>query len=117
PSLSAQNLSQLNTSLSKVQDERIQAESRWRHASTGNGLGLPQVVSNLLIQKLREQRAGLAAEYQQNLGVYKPDYPDMVRLQGQIKELDSQVAAEIANIRSAIKADYDAAVRQESLLR
>ncbi|QOY62018.1 polysaccharide biosynthesis tyrosine autokinase [Lysobacter sp. H21R4] len=117
PSLSAQNLSQLNASLSKVQDERIQAESRWRHANTGSGLGLPQVVSNLLIQKLREQRAGLAAEYQQNLGVYKPEYPDMVRLQGQIRELDSQVATEVANIRSAIKADYDAAVRQEALMR
>ena len=117
PSLSAQNLSQLNTALAKAQDLRIHAESKWQQASSGNGLGLPQVVANLLVQKLREQRAGIVAEYQQNLGTYKPDYPDMVRLQGQIEELDAQINAEVGNIRDSIRSEYDAALAQETLLR
>lgn len=117
PSLSAQNLSQLNAALATVQDQRIKAEAKWKQASTVNGLGLPEVVQNLLVQKLREQRAVLASEYQEKLGTYKPDYPDMVRLRGQIAELDSQVATEIANIRGAIQANYDSARGQEALLR
>lgn len=117
PSLSAQSLSQINSALGAAQDQRIEAEAMWRQATTGSGLGLPQVVANQLIQTLREQRAVLASEYQEQLGTYKPDYPDMVRLRGQIAELDRQVATEISNIRTAIETEYRAALAQESLLR
>ncbi|RYZ75100.1 MAG: polysaccharide biosynthesis tyrosine autokinase [Lysobacteraceae bacterium] len=116
PSLSAQNLSQLNASLAAAQDARIRSEAAWRQASAGNGLGLPQVVSSALIQKLRESRSLLAAEYQQKLRTFKPDYPDMQRLSGQIAETDRQIAGEIGNIRAAVKSEYDAARQQESLL-
>lgn len=117
PSLSAQNLGELNRALSAAQQERIKTESVWKQASTGNGLGLPQVVGNLLIQRLREQRAALSAEYQQKLATYKPDYPDMQRLGNQIAEADQQIATEIGNIRAAIQADYEAARGQEDLLQ
>lgn len=42
PSLSAQNLSELNNALAKAQGERIKAEAEWRQASSGSGLGLPR---------------------------------------------------------------------------
>jgi capsular exopolysaccharide synthesis family protein len=116
PSLSAQNLSQLNASLAAAQDARIKAEAAWRQATAGSGLGLPQVVASQLIQNLRESRSLLAAEYQQKLRTYKADYPDMQRLSGQIAETDKQIAGEIANIRAAIQSEYDAARQQESLL-
>ncbi|MGN6512106.1 MAG: GumC family protein [Lysobacteraceae bacterium] len=116
PSLSAQNLSDLNASLAAAQDARIKAEAEWRQASVGSGLGIPQAVANPLIQRLREQRTTLAGQYQEKLRTFKPDYPDMQQLKGQIDELDRQIAGEIANIRAAIKAEYDAAKAQESLL-
>ncbi|MGQ4659009.1 polysaccharide biosynthesis tyrosine autokinase [Lysobacter sp. F6437] len=117
PSLSAQSLSQLNNALGAVQDQRIKTEAMWRQATSGSGMGLPQVVENPLIQTLREQRAVLESEYQEKLGTYKPDYPDMVRLRGQIEELDRQVATEVGNIRTAIETQYRSALAQESLLR
>lgn len=116
PSLSAQNLSELNASLARAQDDRIRAEAEWTQASQGDGAGLPQVTSNSLIQRLREERSKVQAEYQEKLRTFKPDYPDMQRLGGQIAEIDRQVAGEVANIRASIKARYDAAVAQESLL-
>ena len=116
PSLSAQNLSDLNASLAQAQDARIKAEAAWGQASGGSGLGLPQVVASALIQKLRESRSLLAAEYQEKLRTYKPDYPDMQRLSGQIVETDRQIAGEIGNIRAAIKSEFDAARQQEDLL-
>ena len=109
PSLSAQNLSDLNASLAQAQDARIKAEAEWAQASAGSGLGMPQVVANPLIQKLRENRTVIAAEYQEKLKTFQPDYPDMQRLQGQMDEIDRQVAAEVDNIRASIKAQYDAA--------
>jgi capsular exopolysaccharide synthesis family protein len=116
PSLSAQNLSELNASLAKAQDERIRAEAEWTQASRGDGAGLPQVVADPLIQRLREQRSRVQAEYQEKLRTFKPDYPDMLRLSGEIAEIDRQIAGEVANIRASIKARYEAAEAQESLL-
>lgn len=116
PSLSAQNLSDLNASLAQAQDARIKAEAEWAQASAGSGLGIPQVVANLLIQKLRENRAVIAAQYREKLKTFRPDYPDMQRLQGQMDEIDRQINAEIANIRASVKAQYDAARAQETLL-
>jgi len=116
PSLSAQNLTDLNASLAQAQDARIKAEANWAQASAGSGLGIPEVVANPLIQKLRENRTVIAAEYQEKLKTFQPDYPDMQRLQGQMDEIDRQVAGEIENIRASIKAQYDAAKAQETLL-
>ena len=117
PSLDAQNLAELNASLAQAQGARIRTEAAWRHASAGNGLGLPQVVNSPLIQKLREQRSMLAGEYQQKLRTFKPDYPDMQRLAGEMAEIDRQVAGEIANIRTAIRGEFEAARDQEGLLQ
>ncbi|MDR7135863.1 capsular exopolysaccharide synthesis family protein [Lysobacter niastensis] len=117
PSLDAQNLGDINSALAAAQSARIKAEAQWRQASTGDGLGLPQVVANTLIQKLREQRATLSADYQQKLGTMKPDYPDMVRLHNQIGEVDRQIATEVGNVRAALQAEYGAAQEQETLLQ
>jgi capsular exopolysaccharide synthesis family protein len=116
PSLSAQSLGEVNSALSVAQKARIQAEAEWRQASAGDGLGLPQVVANPLVQKLREARAAQAAEYQQKLRTFKPDYPDMQRLAGQLAETDRQIAGEVRNIRDALRLEYQAALTQEHLL-
>lgn len=117
PSLSAQNLGELNGLLARAQDERIRAESQWLQATTGDGMGMPQVVDNPLIQSLRQSRALLAAQYQEKLGTYKPDYPEMEQLQRQIAESDQQIATEVRNIRASVNARYQAARNQEVLLR
>jgi capsular exopolysaccharide synthesis family protein len=116
PSLSAQNLGELNASLAQAQNARIRAQAMWDQARIGDGLGLPQVVQSPLIQKLRESRSLLAAQYQEQLRTFKADYPDMQRLAGQIAETDKQIAGEIAHIRTAVQSEYEAARSQEQLL-
>lgn len=116
PSLDAQNLAELNTSLAQAQGARIRAEAVWKQATSGSAMGLPQVVASPLIQKLRETRAVQSAEYQQKLRTFKADYPDMQRLSGQLAETDRQIGLEVRNIRDAIHAEYAAARQQEALL-
>jgi succinoglycan biosynthesis transport protein ExoP len=117
PSLDAQNLAELNAALAQAQSKRIQAEAAWQQASAGDGLGLPQVVASPLIQKLREARSLLAGEYQEKLRTFKPDYPDMQRLAGEMAEIDRQVAGEVAHIRASVRGEFDAARGQEELLQ
>ena len=117
PSLAAQNLGDLNGALATAQQERIKAQAEWNQAASGNGLGLQQTLDNPVIQNLRTERAKISGEYQEQLRTYKPGYPDMQRLAGQIAELDRQIAAEIGNVRASVKAKYDAAQQQENLLK
>lgn len=116
PSLSAQNLGELNAALAVAQASRIRAQASWDQARGGDGLGLPQVVQSPLIQKLRESRSLLAAQYQEQLRTFKADYPDMRRLAGQITETDAQIAAEVGHIRAAVRSEFEAARAQEQLL-
>lgn len=116
PSLPAQNLEELNALLASAQDARIKSEAAWRQARYGSGLALPQVVSNPLIQNLMQTRAQLSAEYQQKLSTFKPDYPEMLRLNRQMSEVGRQINTQIANIRDSIKAQYEAASTQEQML-
>ena len=116
PSLPAQNLAELNGMLAAAQNARIHAEASWREASVGDGLQLPQVVANPLVQNLRQGLAALEAEYSQKLATFMPDYPEMKRLQGRIDEGRRQIIREVAIIRASVKAEYDAAARQEQLI-
>lgn len=116
-SLSEQNLGTLNAALAEASRERIRAESRWRQAQASKGMvALGEIGENSIIKSLQERRAELQGEYQDKLRKFKPGYPEMVQLQGQIDEVERQITAEIASIKSAIQAEYLAAQEQERLL-
>ena len=116
-SLVGQNLVDLNASLAKAQDQRIRAESRWQEASKVSGAALPaDMLADSILRTLQQQRALLQGQYQQKLQTFKPDYPEMLSLKGQIDEADKQIENELKNIRASVKAEYDAALGQEKML-
>ena len=114
-SLAVQNLTQLNSALASAQDQRIRAQARWRQAASG---AMPaDMIGNSNIRPLQSQKAQLQSTYQQKLQTFKPDYPEMQQLKGQIDELDRQIAQEIGGVRASVKAEYDAAAAQEGMLK
>ncbi|KAF1687190.1 exopolysaccharide biosynthesis protein [Pseudoxanthomonas broegbernensis] len=115
-SLVGQNLSDLNASLAQAQAQRIRAQARWTQVQSSGAL--PQdMLSGSIAGALRQQRADVQRTYQEKGRVFKPEYPEMQQLRSQIEEIDRQIAAEIAGVRRSVKAEYDAAVRQEALLQ
>ena len=115
--LSEQDLGSLNTALSTARQDRIRAEARWRQAQASRGsVMLGEVGEASIIKSLQESRGKLMAEYQDKLRLYKPGYPLMVQLKGQMDEMDRQIAVEVGNIKSAIQAEFLAAQEQERLL-
>lgn len=115
--LTQQSLQSLNAAYGKAQEDRIRAEARWGQAQASSGISLAMESGNsAFITTLQESRGKLMAEYQDKLKLYKPAYPIMVQLKGQIDEMDKQIASEAGNIRGAIQAQYLAAVKQESML-
>jgi capsular exopolysaccharide synthesis family protein len=116
-SLTGRNLSELNIALSRAQDDRVRTEAKWRQAEATPGAALPDVLDSKLIQDLQAKRAEAAAQYQDQLRIFKPGYPLLNQLNGQVAELDRQIGVEVANIKSSIAAEYHAAADRERLLR
>lgn len=115
--LTEQSMGAINAALGDARKERARVEARWRQAQAASGTALPaDALGNSSIRGLQEMRSKLMAEYQDKLRLYKPAYPTMLQLKGQMDELDKQIGAEIANIKASIRAEYQAAVNQEALL-
>ena len=115
-SLASQNLTDLNGALAEAQNQRIRAEARWRQAS-GGGAMPSDMLGASGIGGLQAQLGALQTQYQQKLQTFKPDYPEMQQLKGQLDEVQRQIAAEKGAIRASVKAEYDAAARQEGMLK
>ncbi|MFZ7095377.1 GumC family protein [Luteimonas dalianensis] len=113
--LEVQNLGALNASLAAAQNERIAAQAAWSQVSGGGSLPAG-AIANSILNTLNQQRAQLNAQYQQQLQTYKPEYPAMVALQGQIDEVERQIEQERGAVRAAIRAEYDAAQARENML-
>jgi len=116
-SLVSENLTNLNASLAHAQDQRIRAEARWNAARAANGMAMPSdMLANPVLQSLLQQQAQLQSQYQDKLQTFKPDYPIMLALTGQIEGVKKQIANEIANVRASVKAEYDATMAEERML-
>ena len=116
-SLAVQNLSELSGQLSNLQAQRIGAEARWSQAQAATGAALPaNLLKDPVLQKLTDQRSLLRGQYQQKLQILLPNYPEMLQLKAQLDDLNKQIADQLGEIRSSLKAEYDAALNQENLL-
>lgn len=114
-SLDANSLVALSSELTAAESARIAAEQRFREASSGTATRDMLESSNL--QNLRDRRSELAADYRQMLGTFKPEYPDMLRLQSQIDAIDAEIEAARGDILASIRSDYNTAVANEASLR
>ena len=115
-SATTQNFVDFSSALAKVEQDRFKAESQYNQVRL-NPESAPQVLENLAIQTYKEQKAKLNAEYAKGLNIYKPGFPAMQQLQAQIDDLDARIKAEVNTILTSIKGQFEAAKRQEELLR
>jgi len=112
-----QKLEAVNSRLTEVEAERIKAESRFQELKANGADGSDRITDNEVIQSYKERLAELEGEYQNNLQIFKPAYPKMQRLLGQIEELKRKIADESAGVQSSIRSEYQAAVREQAMLQ
>lgn len=117
-SLSAQSLVAYNQALTAATGERIAAEQAYRQ---GGSSASASAQSNPAVQQLRSQLAGLQADYQQKLGTFRPDYPELVALRQRMDSIRSAIASETGKIsgaeRQTLRAAYEAARGREQQLQ
>ena len=104
------------TALSKAEQERIKIEALFNEIKA-NPENVAIVGENKTVQSYKEQRAKLEIEYQQNLRIYKPEFPKMLQIKAQVAEVESQIKREVTTIAAGVQAQYQSAKQQESLIR
>jgi polysaccharide biosynthesis transport protein len=111
-SLTADSLAALNAELARATGDRVRAESR---ASQGGG-AQPEALTNNAITELRARRAQAAAEYQQMLTQFEPEYPAAQALAAQVAALERAITREEARVQSSIQNVYRDSVEREQVL-
>jgi capsular exopolysaccharide synthesis family protein len=116
-SIAESNLASANATLGALVTERIKNEQSWKQVAAANAINMPQLLSNKVIEGLRDQRNALVTEYQEKLETFKPSYPAMVQIDNKIKEIDRQIADQAKAIKDSLKASYEASQSQEEEMK
>lgn len=108
-------LENLDAALVQAEIRRIEAESLYLQMKRAGSVST--VLTNPVITSLKARLVQLEGDYQEMLKTFKPNYPDMRRLQQQINSARGKLNGEMVNIQRSMEADYKAAKRQEDKIR
>ena len=108
-------LENLDSALVQAEIRRIEAESLFLQMKRSGTVS--NVLTNPVVTSLKARLVSLEGDYQEMLKTFKPNYPDMQRLQQQINAANNKLRTEKNNIQRSMEADYKAAKRQEDKIR
>src|ERR1700716_473255 len=123
-----EKLDELNKEMTTAEFDRMQKEAAYRQTqsndpvavsaaivsdTTGGGAG----AASALLDKLREQQAGLKIQIADLSTQFGPSYPKIAQLNNQLKEIDHQLQSETNKAVDHLNGRYQAALQRENMLR
>jgi capsular exopolysaccharide synthesis family protein len=115
--LTNDKLSQLEETLTEVQQKQRETRIKYERIQNGKGDSLPEIVNSEILNTLQEELVALRSEYSELSGKFKPDYPRMQELAKRIQELEQQIEAEKKEIKQGIISRHLALLEQEKSLK
>ena len=117
-SVSSDRLGNLTNQLTQATAERVSKELLLKEAQQGNDeVLLSAIAATPLVESLRKEYMAKQAEYAKLALVYKADYPKMIKLQDEMKQLKSQLSAEVKTVVATLKKDHALALKRENFFR
>ncbi len=120
-------LDELNKELTAAESQRMEKESIYRLADSGDTDSAAAVANGIsgkvtgstsgLLDKLQAAKADLNIQIAQFSTQFGPSYPKLAELNNQVKEIDSQIQSEMKKVSSRLRGDYMAALQRENMLR
>ena len=114
--MTTQRLSDINKQYTDAQAERMKKESLYEFAKGGNLDAVPQNDGNSALAELMKKRGETSADYADALQQYGPNFPKVLRLKAQLKDIDNNIAKEKQKILDVLESDYREARQRETLL-
>jgi len=110
-------LDELNKELTAAEGDRMQKESVYRLASSGEPDLLSSGDPSSPLVKLRSQEEDLHRQLAQASVHFQPTYPKVEELNQQLDAVQADIKAEIKRLATKYEKDYQAALGREKLLR
>ena len=114
--ITSQKLADLNKQLTEAETDRINKEAVYKLVQAGNYDAIAAVRASSVVQDVLRQQNALSAQYTDAVNQYGPNFPKVLRLQAQIKELDQLMTREKVNIGNQVEAEYRGSRQREILL-
>jgi succinoglycan biosynthesis transport protein ExoP len=111
-----QRLNELNVDLAKTESTKISLETEHQLIAGGDYETLPEVVSNQLVQRLKEETTRLASEYASLSNRFNPGYHPLDDLGARLSESQHRLQQEIRQVALSVEANYRASVADEAEL-
>jgi polysaccharide biosynthesis transport protein len=115
--ITTQRLADLDKQLTDAQGETLKKQALYEYAKAGDIDAVPEIRADALLQDLQKKRAELAMQYTESLNQYGPNFPKVLRVQAQMKEVDDQIGRESKGIILQLESDYREAKQREELIR
>lgn len=116
--LEVARLSTLSSQLLDAENERKNLQSQYEAArKETDPLSIPDVQSSKRVEALRERISILIERRDALLTVYTPEWPEVKKLEAQIKPIEAELAKAPSEIVSSMKRRYEAAASKEQSLR
>jgi polysaccharide biosynthesis transport protein len=111
-----QKLGDLSTALTASQGDRIQKESVWKIIQQAGSGNFPDVLGNDLIKELEKNLATLKVQQSRLAASFRPGWPELDQVTGQIAEAKAQLAEERKKSIRNVETEYRTSVQREKLL-
>src|SRR5579863_2416968 len=115
--ITTQKLGDLSRAATEAQTEVAQKEALYRMAISGNVDALPTALGNAVVQDLLRRKSQLDEDYTQAVNQYGPNYPKVLRLAAQQKEIDDDLANARKTMVESIEEEYNTARNHVALLQ
>src|SRR5277367_2354911 len=123
-----EKLDELNKEMTAAESDRMQKEAVYRQTQTSDPDAIAAAIisesvggetgsGSILLDKLREQEAGLKIQVAELSTQFGPSYPKVAQLNNQLKEINRQLQSETNKAVDHLKGLYLSALQRENMLR
>ena len=115
--ITTEKLGDLNKAVTESQTQLAEKEALYRMAISGNVDALPAAQGNPVMQELLRHRAELNEQYLVALDQYGPNYPKVLRLAAQQKEVAENLDRARKTLIETVEQDYNTSRNRVELLQ
>jgi len=114
--ITTQRFADLNKELTDAESDSLKRQALYEFAKAGDLDAVPQLRDNAILQEMQRKQADLSIQYTDSVSQYGPNFPKVLRLQAQMKQLDDQMMRERKGIIAQLESEYREAKQHEDLL-
>jgi succinoglycan biosynthesis transport protein ExoP len=115
--MTTQKLGDLSKAVTDAQTALAEKEALYRMAVGGNVDALPSAQSNPVLQELLKHRADLDEQYLVAVDQYGPNYPKVLRLAAEQKEVDANLGKARKTLVESVEQDFNTSRNRVELLQ